>query len=144
VTKESNTKQMPTKPGNISRQRSQWTAAPQIHPNPQPEPINGRAALETHIAPAAPREQHSEIEPNISARPTGYGSCSKAVQSAEIATPPASGPRPPSPPQTIQVTIGRVEIRATHPPPRPQKRPSPSPALSLEAYLERRNKGGSR
>ncbi len=40
-------------------------------------------------------------------------------------------------PPTIQVTIGRIEVRAT-PPPTPVKRVSSQPAMSLEEYLRSR------
>jgi len=50
----------------------------------------------------------------------------------------------PEPPPTIQVTIGRVEVRAT-PPPEPQsKKERPKPAvMSRDEYLSMRAKGGS-
>jgi hypothetical protein len=53
-----------------------------------------------------------------------------------------SAPSPPAP--TVQVTIGRVEVRALTPP-APQQLPGRSrrdPQLSLEEYLKRRNGGG--
>lgn len=43
---------------------------------------------------------------------------------------------------TIQVTIGRVEIRATISPPQPRKAPTQPRAMSLDEYLKQRN--GSR
>ncbi len=52
---------------------------------------------------------------------------------------PADRPAVPS----VQVSIGRVEVRAVFaPPPSPSRRPSPSPALSLDDYLKQREKGG--
>ncbi len=52
-----------------------------------------------------------------------------------------------SPPEpTIQVTIGRVEVRATPPPPaqpQSQQRAAP-PIMSLDQYLQQRSKGGER
>jgi hypothetical protein len=45
---------------------------------------------------------------------------------------------PPAPP-TIQVTIGRVEVRATATAPAKQARPSAKPTLSLEDYLRARS-----
>ncbi len=52
---------------------------------------------------------------------------------------PADRPAVPS----VQVSIGRVEVRAVFaPPPLPSRRPSPSPALSLDDYLKQREKGG--
>jgi hypothetical protein len=45
-------------------------------------------------------------------------------------------------PRAIHITIGRIEVRAVHPPPEPlpQQRPAPvSPKISLEEYLKQRN-----
>jgi hypothetical protein len=49
----------------------------------------------------------------------------------------------PSPPPTIRVTIGRIEVRAIMPPSPPTraKPVRPGPTLSLEDYLKQRNKG---
>jgi hypothetical protein len=49
-------------------------------------------------------------------------------------------PEPPAP--TIQVHIGRIEVRATPPPPQPAAKSRPQPATtSLEEYLRQRNGG---
>ncbi len=53
----------------------------------------------------------------------------------------ASAPEP-----TIQVTIGRIEVRATPPPPAQppgQQRAAP-PVMSLDQYLQQRSRGGER
>jgi hypothetical protein len=43
---------------------------------------------------------------------------------------------------SVQVSIGRVEVRAVFaPPPSPVRRPAPAPAMSLEDYLQQREKG---
>lgn len=48
---------------------------------------------------------------------------------------------PPTP--TIQVTIGRIEVRATQPPPAQRQAPRSGPRMvSLEEYLDRQAKGG--
>lgn len=48
----------------------------------------------------------------------------------------------PPPAPTIQVTIGRIEVRATSPSPAtPKKAPSKPVAMSLEDYLKQRNEG---
>lgn len=48
--------------------------------------------------------------------------------------------------RTINVTIGRVEVRAAGPPaaPAPKKRRSEPPVMSLDEYLRQRRDGGSR
>jgi hypothetical protein len=51
---------------------------------------------------------------------------------------------PPSSPPTIEVTIGRVEVRAVHPPApvaRPKAAAPAAPSLSLEEYLRNQNGG---
>ncbi len=51
----------------------------------------------------------------------------------------------PEPTPTIQVTIGRVEVRATPPPVPPSKKERPKPpVMSLDEYLSRRASGGDR
>lgn len=54
---------------------------------------------------------------------------------------PAASTKPSAAP-TIQVTIGRIEVRATHPSPAaPKKAPSKPAAMSLEDYLKQRSEG---
>jgi hypothetical protein len=51
----------------------------------------------------------------------------------------------PEPTPTVNVTIGRVEVRATPPPVAPAKKEgSRPPVMSLEEYLRQRNQGGHR
>lgn len=50
---------------------------------------------------------------------------------------------PPAAPPTIQVTIGRIEVRAAPAPPAAGPAPAARPALSLDDYLRQRNQGGS-
>lgn len=51
----------------------------------------------------------------------------------------------PTPAPTIQVTIGRIEVRATPAPKAPvRERPSAPAALSLEDYLKQRSRGEGR
>src|SRR5579883_878429 len=53
------------------------------------------------------------------------------------------GAAPVTPAPTIQVTIGRIEVRATQPPPAQRQVPRPGPRMvSLEEYLDRQAKGG--
>jgi hypothetical protein len=59
--------------------------------------------------------------------------------------PPISLPTAKEPPPTINVTIGRIEVRATSasvPPAR--KSVAPAPAMKLEEYLRQRSAGGAR
>jgi hypothetical protein len=68
-----------------------------------------------------------------------------AIASAELArsAPFAPGSTAESMP-TIQVTIGRVEVRATPLPPAPQKPRSGPPVMTLDEYLRQRTQGGQR
>jgi hypothetical protein len=51
-------------------------------------------------------------------------------------------PLPTQPPPTIQVTIGRIEVRATPPPTTPKRqRPAP-PKMNLNEYLRQQKPGG--
>jgi hypothetical protein len=50
----------------------------------------------------------------------------------------------PEPAPVVQVTIGRVEVRATAPVPEPQRQPTQLPLLSLDEYLKRRTQGSPR
>ena len=57
--------------------------------------------------------------------------------------------RPPAPeateqPPTIQVTIGRIEVRATPAPTAPAPGRRAAPIMTLEEYLRQRSNGGSR
>jgi hypothetical protein len=57
-----------------------------------------------------------------------------STEGAALATPAAP---------TIQVTIGRIEVRATQPPPAQRQAPRPGPRMvSLEEYLNQQAKGG--
>jgi hypothetical protein len=60
---------------------------------------------------------------------------------------PPIAPLPPAtaiPAPTINVTIGRVEVRAVLPPAQQRAKPKPATVLSLEDYLRQRAKGVSR
>jgi hypothetical protein len=49
-----------------------------------------------------------------------------------------------APPPAINVTIGRVEVRAVQPPPQQRAKPKAASVLSLEEYLRQRAGGGRR
>lgn len=61
-----------------------------------------------------------------------------------LVRPPASVPPGETPTPTIQVTIGRIEIRATPASPPKKEARATSPVMSLDEYLRRRSPGGSR
>jgi hypothetical protein len=63
----------------------------------------------------------------------------------QTALTPAKAVARPEPTSTIQVTIGRVEVRATPPPAKPTSEKHSGPAvMSLDEYLRRRAKAGGR
>jgi hypothetical protein len=121
----------------------------------------GQAALEPNIQPAvaqriawregAPLQHTPPLESStlqsILYTPPATGAAQPHVAPyIEPAAPaPAKPGAMPEPPPTIQVRIGRVEVRAIMspaPPPRP-KPPRRGPTLSLDEYLKQRN-GGQR
>jgi hypothetical protein len=44
----------------------------------------------------------------------------------------------------VEISIGRIEVRATPGPAREQRAPAPRPTLSLDAYLQGRAREGRR
>jgi hypothetical protein len=60
-----------------------------------------------------------------------------ANDSVKHTQPPMSEPSP-----VINVTIGRIEVRATTPATPSRKQPSAKPLMSLDEYLQRRTRGG--
>jgi len=99
---------------------------------------------------AGPREGHgtAEIEEASQHQPAPVVARPQVthVPRAEPAAPPATKEAPaPEAAPTIQVTIGRVEVRATPPPaPAPQRPRAKPPVMSLDEYLRQRNRGGQR
>ncbi len=78
---------------------------------------------------AAPEPQHTKTY-NL------RSSVTKRKRPSYVATPTSSSSMP-----TIHVTIGRVEVKAITPPVKPAQRSrTPSPTLSLNEYLEKRNR----
>jgi hypothetical protein len=88
-------------------------------PAPTSDPAD---RLPAHLEPALPPPRTGRLQPALPAPPEAP------------APPPAAPPDP-----VINVTIGRVEIRAAAPAPAPERRPRPEPpVLSLDDYLRRR------
>ena len=122
---------------------------PPIEPSPAEEPraasLRVQPALtiihesERHVGPTAPTSEPTDklpahLEPALPAPRAGrLEPALPAVPEAPVQSP-AATPEP-----VINVTIGRVEIRAAAVAPAPERKPRPEPpVLSLDDYLRRR------
>jgi hypothetical protein len=121
--------------------------APPARPAPkQPEPAPREPAPE---APIVVRTVHRP-EPEPPPREPRAAAGVEGAPAAPAAAPrPQPGPRParraaasPAPPP-VEVSIGRVDVRAVFEPPAQEPAPAPSaaPAVSLDEYLQRRDAG---
>jgi hypothetical protein len=109
--------------------RTEPTARPMresLEPKPEPPPA---VAPVTHIVAPAPATV-SRVSPAPSREQARNGGAARNDASA---------------PRAIHITIGRIEVRAVHPPAEPAA-PHPAPAssrITLEEYLKQRNRVGS-
>jgi hypothetical protein len=108
---------------------------------PEPVPSNAPAAVRIETVTRLERnvlEVRTERQVPFRAAPAAPGTPRRARRQPDAAPPTRERPA------TIEVTIGRVEVRAVTP--SQTSRPEPTrraPALSLDEYLERRNRGRS-
>jgi hypothetical protein len=90
----------------------------------------------------APRIDSSYLPPNYFSQPPRSAIEPRlAPRSAEVRRSAASSQFKPAEP-TIQVTIGRIEVRATAQPPSARRERTASPVMSLDEYLRSREKRG--
>ncbi len=140
----------PAPPSGEEARPSRPPAAPGPAENPAPAPprvqpaqtIVQQSERQTSLpaATAPPAEKTTRLEPALSAPPANGLQPALSPPPPTSAQPPAAGPEP-----VINVTIGRVEIRAVAAPPPPQRTPRTEPAvMSLEDYLRRRREKGGR
>ena len=140
-------------PGPVT---TQTMPAPLI---PQPAPDAVQEMQEPLVQPVVPAQESAQtaqgIRPvEITQSPEGRPAVAATEPRPERPAPPAIRPRDePAAPlgepepveETVQVTIGRIEVRLERQDPRPAAKstaPSPrQPGLSLAEYLERRAKG---
>jgi hypothetical protein len=95
--------------------------------------LTQQRGMRPQVQVSANRAYHGGSQHNTSSP----GSKHETAETQFIVSPPAS--------PTIQVTIGRIEVRATPPPPsQSQGKRSPSSVMSLDQYLHQRAKGGDR
>ena len=118
-----------------------------LEPTSRPVAVERITSLEHLLPIVPPRSEASpirEIHPLITATTRPRPQMAPYVK--PVAPPPrvqATATQELSP--TIQVTIGRIEVRATPPPaPSAQKRRAEPPVMSLDAYLQQRSRGGDR
>jgi hypothetical protein len=123
---------------------------PQEGPAGSLPPIPRPAPLATPAFAREPAEQdlHPTTPPYPDPAPRSVRH-ETAVQDLRPVTPPLPDltPRsePASPAPTINVTIGRIEVRATPSVPNPPRKPAPAPKImSLDEYLHSRSNGGGR
>ena len=113
----------------------------------RPEPV--RHVKETMVPAESGPSGPSRGEPIAPPGPGTAGPVRVVVEPRVALYTEPAGPAHPRPAvrgePTIQVTIGRVEVRATHPaaPVTPRERQRPA-AMSLEEYLSRRAEGSAR
>lgn len=115
-----------------------------------PPPEQARIA---HAAPQHARErivphherQHAQ-QPTIIPRPHAEPRAAIAIQ-PRIEPPVAHGPpaaQRAEPAPIIQVTIGRIDVRATPPAAQPPRQRAQPAVMSLDEYLRQRSRGGGR
>lgn len=116
-----------------------------------PAPQSGAERARTDGRPeAGPGEGHGTAEINEASQ---HQPAPVVARPQVTHAPPAEQAAPPATKEastqaaapTIQVTIGRVEVRATPlPAPAPKRPRAKPPVMSLDEYLRQRNQGGQR
>ncbi|MBB3178417.1 hypothetical protein [Variovorax sp. Sphag1AA] len=136
------TREAPRLQSSASRSAMPTGTTTLAEPSPTAKEPVGPPAIEERISPwRAPLEHPAE--PAIEARAT--------TQAPLPATTPAPRQRAKpeaqvdDSPSVVQVTIGRLEVRAPEPPRRPSAKPTrAAPRMSLQDYLQRRSEGRAR
>lgn len=98
------------------------------------ETVHRQPAITPSSPPVAPNDGRQVSEPVRESSPKTI--LQPAITVSRLA-PPVEPPQPASP--TIHVTIGRIEVRATPPPPASKQRPAPA-VMSLDDYLKQRER----
>ncbi len=127
---------------------------------PRAPPPERQVSRSPTMIDAAPANLPPPVAPPALIRPRGDADADRPSRSAETRgqalIPKIDAPReslrqpqnrPPAPPREplavprVQVTIGRIEIRAAYAPAPPTPAPRPKPAMSLDDYLAKREQG---
>lgn len=136
---------------NIERIRAQVLPAQTSNPLPQVEQqpsisLNLPALPTTNLTnqPTSPLHQTTPDFPPHPLLPPSTTLLMPRLPAMHPLPSHAPSPQPVSAPApTIQVTIGRVEVRATPPPASPTRKPTSQPAvMTLDDYLKSRTNGG--
>jgi hypothetical protein len=125
---------------------------PQIEPSPFRSENRltdpGQAADQAPVPSSAPPEDETVFH-HSAPRPPAPVDRSPPITPASVhirpraVLEPVPVERSPASPPAIQITIGRVEIRAALPPPRQRVPSRGAQPTSLEEYLRQRSSGGS-
>lgn len=112
------------------------------------------ASLTQSAKPSEKKQAHAEttdIEPLFEWKPSAQTQSVFSEESRQAIIKPLTEPMAPphatestgnNPAPTIQITIGRIEVRATAAATATKKIPAKSPAMSLDDYLRQRQTGG--
>jgi hypothetical protein len=136
-----------TRPTVIAR-----SVAPEDGRRPTVERITERVVSERSVSSVGPlpaadgRSEQLTAPQALQLPPASVVAQPGAIRTIEPAPPALPEPKAaptPEPERTINVTIGRVEVRAVSPPsPQPKRQQSKAPVMSLDEYLRKRSKGG--
>jgi hypothetical protein len=137
----------------LERATDRPPAAPPIRPmtavtkrpsvaEPAARTVKPERPLTTEPSPPPKTDNRQVVPPTPTLRERILPPAAMTPPQREQATKGRYQPDPPAP--TIQVHIGRIEVRATPPLPQPAAKPRPQPATtSLDEYLRQRNGGRS-
>ncbi|MCL4266854.1 MAG: hypothetical protein KJ069_26980 [Anaerolineae bacterium] len=154
---------LPVQPANIPVIRPSSSAPITPRPAPPDHPTEPRPAREVHTTVTI-REQTTKLTPVPETAAKTKPMLAEVVREQPIQpapptaipvqtkpfTPASNRPtnhqpvvtKPAEPTPTVQITIGRIEVRATPPPPAKAEKKQPSaPMMSLDDYLRQRNGG---
>jgi DNA-binding transcriptional regulator YdaS (Cro superfamily) len=134
----------PVDSGAPTRREAQAVVSPALHPPAPSRQVNPVSAVAVETKSTRPatwkKDADAAATPLRPARVPSPRQEPPVVPAFHSSPPAIEQPQPPAP--TIQVTIGRIEVRAvTQSPGRPQPARPAQPKLSLEDYLRSRGEG---
>ena len=117
------------------------TVEPKMTPATMSEPVSPVPAERTQSPPNTTVCANTVEPPQAPSRPTHAQPVTRAAPIINTTPRTQHVERTPPPAATIEVTIGRIEVRTQAPSPPRQPRPQRQPALSLDAYAAERKTG---